>query len=114
MRRVLFDEMMPRKLRRDLPDFSIRTAQEEGWGSFKNGELLRRASASFDVLLTADQRMRFQQHVPSFDIGIVVIEVPDMRLLYIRALVPQIREALARVVSGEVILVTSGIAPRDH
>ena len=55
MRRVLFDEDMPRQLRRDLPEFSIRTVQEEGWSALKNGELLRRASEKFDVLVTADQ-----------------------------------------------------------
>jgi hypothetical protein len=51
---------MPRKLRRELPDFIVRTAQEEGWGSYKNGELLRLASATFDVVVTLDQRMRYQ------------------------------------------------------
>jgi len=40
VKRVLLDENMPRKLRRDLPKFFIRTAQEQGWSAFKNGELL--------------------------------------------------------------------------
>lgn len=70
---------MPRKLRRDLADFFIRTAQEQGWSSFKNGALLREASAGFDVLVTIDQRMRYQQNVREMDIGIIVIEVPDTR-----------------------------------
>ena len=61
MKRVLFDENMPRKLRRDLPEFFIRTAQEEGWSAFKNGDLLRRATLRFDVLVTIDQRMRYQR-----------------------------------------------------
>jgi len=49
VRKVLFDENMPRKLRRDLPEFSIRTAQEQGWSSFKNGQLLARAVLEFEV-----------------------------------------------------------------
>lgn len=108
MKRVLFDENMPRKLRRDLPEFLVRTAQEEGWSAFKNGELLKRASLKFDVLVTIDQRMRYQQNVPQFDIGIVVIEVRDTRLIHLRPLVPQLRDAIASIAPGEVALITAG------
>lgn len=96
---------MPRKLRRDLSGFFIRTAQEQGWSSLKNGELLRRAPEAFDVLLTIDQRMRYQQNVPRLKIGVVVIEIPDTRLVHIRPLVPQIQEAIETVKPGEVIVV---------
>jgi hypothetical protein len=106
VKRVLFDENMPRKLRRDLPEFFIRTAQEEGWSAFKNGELLRRAAETFDVVLTIDQRMRYQQNVPQFMIGVVVIELRDARLVYLRTLVPQLREAIETIGPGEVIVVT--------
>jgi len=99
---------MPRKLRRDLPQFFIRTAQEEGWSAFKNGDLLRRATVTFDVLVTIDQRMRYQQNMTRFEIGIVVIEVPDTRLVHLRPLVPQLSEAIERVRPGEVVVVTPG------
>lgn len=96
---------MPRKLRRDLADFYIRTAQEQGWSSFRNGALLREASAGFDVLVTIDQRMRYQQDVRQFEIGIVVIEVPDTRLVHLRPLVPELQDAIGRVKPGQVIVV---------
>jgi hypothetical protein len=105
VKRVLFDENMPRKLRRDLPDFFIRTAQEEGWSAFKNGELLTRAAVTFDVLVTIDQRMRYQQNMTRFDIGMVVIEVPDTRFVHLRALVPELRDAISKVGPGEVVIV---------
>ena len=105
MKRVLFDENMPRKLRRDLPEFFIRTAQEEGWSAFKNGELLKRASATFDVLVTIDQRMRYQQNVTSLTIGVVAIEIPDTRITFLYPLVPQLRDAIQRVKPGEVLVV---------
>jgi hypothetical protein len=105
VKRVLFDENMPRKLRRDLPEFLVRTAQQQGWSAFKNGELLRRCSEAFDVLVTIDQRMRYQQNVPKFTIGVVVIEAPDTRLIHLRPLVPQLREAILSVEPGEVIVV---------
>lgn len=97
---------MPRKLRRDLPQVSVRTAQEEGWSAFRNGELLRLASAAFDVLVTIDQRMRYQQNLRHVSIGVVVIEVPDTRISQLRLLLPQLREAIDRVQPGEVMVVT--------
>lgn len=106
MKRVLFDENMPRKLRRELSNAVIRTAQEEGWSAYKNGELLRRAAEKFDVFVTIDRRMRYQQNLPRFSIGIVVIEVPDTRLVHLRALVAQLDDAIAVVAPGEVTIVT--------
>jgi len=96
---------MPRKLRRDLPEFFVRTAQEEGCSGFKNGELLRRISTTYEVLVTIDQRMRYQQNVAQLAIGIIAIELPDTRLIYLRALVPHIREAIERIKPGEVIVI---------
>jgi hypothetical protein len=98
---------MPRKLRRDLPEFFIRTAQEQGWSSLRNGALLREASGTFDVLVTIDQRMRYQQNVRQFELGIVVIEVRDTRLIHLRPLLADLRDAIARVTTGEVIVVNS-------
>ena len=96
---------MPRKLRREFAEFSIRTAQEQGWSSFKNGQLLERAVREFEVLVTIDQRMRYQQNLQALTIGIVVIDTRDTRFESIRAHVEELREAIARVGPGEVILV---------
>ncbi|HEY2093175.1 MAG TPA: hypothetical protein VGJ81_14925 [Thermoanaerobaculia bacterium] len=96
---------MPYKLRRDLPDFAIRTAQEQGWSSFKNGELLARAVQEFDVLVIIDQRMRYQQNLPKLPLGIVVIDTRDTRFESIRAHVKELREAIARVRPGQVVSV---------
>lgn len=105
MRRVLLDENLPRKLRRELRDFIVRTVQEEGWTSFRNGELLSRAQHSFDVLLTADRRLQFQQNIARFDIGVVVIVTYNLRLRTIVRASDQIRVALAKVPRGEIMSV---------
>lgn len=96
---------MPRKLRPDLPEFSIRTVQEEGWDGFKNGQLLRRASGLFDVLLTVDQRLRFQQNVAQFDIGVVVLETVDTTLPNLRRVLSEIRSGVESVTPGGVVVV---------
>jgi hypothetical protein len=56
VRRVLFDENLPRQLRLSLSEFEILIVQEEGLGSFQNGQLLRRAEGKFEVLVTADRQ----------------------------------------------------------
>ncbi len=105
MRRVLLDENLPRKLRRELPAFTVRTVQEEGWTSFRNGELLSRAQSSFEVLLTADRRLQFQQNISRFDIGVVVIVTMNLRFRTILTAIEEIRSALEEVRAGEVISV---------
>ena len=59
--KILFDECMPQPLRRLLVDFEVGTAQEMGWGRVTNGQLLKRAEGVFDVFLTADQQLKYQQ-----------------------------------------------------
>ena len=105
MRRVLLDENLPRKLRRELAEFTVRTVQEEGWTSFRNGELLSRAQHAFDALLTADRRLQYQQNISRFDIGVVVIVTVELRLRRIVAAREEIRHALARIGPGEVLSV---------
>ena len=96
---------MPRKLRREISNAVVRTVQEENWAGVKNGELLRRASERFDVLLTADQRLRYQQNIQQFAIGVVAIETFDTTLEGLRPLLPQINDAIANVKPGTVVVV---------
>jgi hypothetical protein len=105
VRRVLFDENLPRLLRRKLPEFDVRTVQEQGWGAFKNGELLRRAEGHFEVLLTADRRMQYQQNVTAFGIGIVVIITPRLQLQVLERALDRVKQAITSVALGEVIQV---------
>jgi hypothetical protein len=62
VRRVLLDANLPRKLRSELPGCIVRTAQQEGWGSLKNGQLLATAQTNFDVLLSGDGNLQHQQN----------------------------------------------------
>jgi predicted nuclease of predicted toxin-antitoxin system len=105
---VLFDEDVPRQLRRDLPEFKIRAVQEEGWSSVKNGELLRLSSPTFDVLVTADRRLQHQQNIARHDIGVVVIATGDTRLPRIQQALDELRAAIRDVEPGTVIVVTGG------
>ncbi len=71
---VLLDEQLPRHLARDLTGHQVRTVQQEGWARLKNGELLQRAADSgFDVFVTADQNLEFQQNLSRARLGVVVL-----------------------------------------
>ena len=80
--------------------------RKKGWGSFKNGELLRRAEGNFDVLLTADRRMQYQQRLTSFRIGVVVIVTPRLQLRVLERALEQVTIAIRTVKAGEVLHVT--------
>ena len=63
--RVLLDECLPRRLKRELPGHDVRTAPEMGWASKRNGELLRLAEREFDVFLTVDRNLQQEQNLAS-------------------------------------------------
>jgi uncharacterized protein (DUF433 family) len=68
--RVLLDECLPRRLKRELVGHDVRTAPEMGWASKKNGELLALAAGEFDTVLTSDRDLSHQQNFSAFDIAI--------------------------------------------
>ena len=79
--RVLLDEMLPRRLKRLLPEgIEVVTVQELGWDSKTNGELLTSAEREFDVLLTTDRGIPHQQDLSRFDLTAVVLTARSNRL----------------------------------
>ena len=103
MKRVLFDENMPRRLRRDLPDCLVRTVQQEGWAGIQNGELLTRAQETFDVFVTADRRMQFQQTLSGYSIGVVVVVTPRLWYHVLATIAPALRDAIETVQRGRMV-----------
>jgi hypothetical protein len=72
--RVLFDQAVPVPIRLHLEGHEVRTASQEGWDTLKNGELLAAAEAAgFDVFLTTDKNIRYQQNLSERKIAIVVL-----------------------------------------
>ena len=79
MRRVLLDHCVPRRVGQALLDCETATAFKRGWAELKNGALLKAAEdAGFDVLVTADKNLRFQQQLAARRIAIV--ELPTNSL----------------------------------
>ena len=98
--RILLDESLPRRLARELAGHDVQTVQQRGWAGLKNGELLRLASAEFQVLVTGDQNIEYQQNPATRSIAVVVLVAPNNRLETLRPLVPGLLEALALIQPG--------------
>ena len=95
--RVLLDEQIPRHLARELSGHNVRTVQQEGWAGLKNGELLRRAAdAGFEVFVTADRNLQFQQNLSRTRLGVVLLVAPSNALEDLLPLVPRLLDAIPR------------------
>ena len=102
--RILLDECVPRPLKRQLMQYSVRTVVEMGWAGTKNGELLKRMKQEqFTILLTTDQNLRYQQNLKQAGVAIVVMVAPSNRLPDLIPLIPQVCGVLETIVPGEVI-----------
>lgn len=105
--RVLLDECVPRRLKREFPGHEVRTVVEAGWSGTKNGALLRRAEAEFDVFLTVDANIEHQQNLPSFDLAVIRMVVFSNDIDLLRPLMPQVLDLLSRVEPGRLYRVAS-------
>jgi hypothetical protein len=99
--RVLLDECSPRKLRRALPEHEVRTVTEMGWSGTKNGALLRRAASEFDVLLTVDTNMEYQQNLTDLPLAVIVLVAYSNDVNVLLPLMPQVRELLPMIEPGK-------------
>jgi predicted nuclease of predicted toxin-antitoxin system len=105
--RVLIDECAPRALKTHLVlhGHECRTVQEAGWSGKQNGELLSLAETTFDVLVTADTNLRYQQNLAGRRIAIVVLQSSSNRLEHLRQHFPACVLALGKIKPGEIIQV---------
>lgn len=101
--RILLDEQLPRQLARELRSHQTRTVQQQGWVGLTNGELLRRAAVGgFDIFVTADQNLQFQQNLRGSPLGVIVLVAPSNALEDLLPLVPRLLDAITEVRPGEI------------
>ena len=109
--KILIDECVDVKLKFILSrhGFECRTVREMGFASKRNGELLDLANGDFDVLLTIDKSIQYQQNMTERKIAVLVIRTKTSKLGDILAHVPAAVTALQKILPGEVIHVGEGI-----
>ena len=100
--KVLLDECVDRRLAGDIQGHDVKTVPQAGWAALKNGELLGRAQPEFDVFVTVDRNLPFQQDLSRFSIAVIVLRAPSNRVTDLRSLIPQLLTALPVAKHGEV------------
>ncbi|MEK6302880.1 MAG: DUF5615 family PIN-like protein [Acidobacteriota bacterium] len=98
---ILLDECTPRVVKKRLPHLAIRTVQEMGWSGVKNGELLKLADQQFDVFITTDKNLRYQQNLARLKLAFLLL--PTNRVPVVIALLAQIDSALNTIQSGDFV-----------
>jgi predicted nuclease of predicted toxin-antitoxin system len=77
--KILLDECVPWPMRKVLTGHECSTAQQRGWGGIKNGDLLQLAEKEFDLFITSDQNIRYQQNLAGRQIAILELSTNDLR-----------------------------------
>lgn len=102
---VLLDECLPRKLKLDVHADFVRTVPEMGWASIENGALLRLAEREFDIFLTNDSNLEYQQNLARLDLAVVVLIAPTNDIEDLRPLMPEANEAILSISPTQVIYI---------
>ena len=103
--RVLLDECIDWRLSRDLIGHEVKTAHQMGWATIENGQLLALAERSFDVFVTVDRNLSFQQNLTSYSIAVIVLRAKSNRLAELEPLVPQLLKALVSARQGQAVFI---------
>ena len=99
--KLLLDECIDRRLAKDLGGHGVRTVPQMGWAGIKNGALLALAEDEFDVFITVDRNLSFQQNLPSFNLAVLVLHATSNRLADLKLLAPEILSILPTLTKGE-------------
>lgn len=102
--KVLLDECVTRYLKRDFTGHEVLTVEEAGFKGLKNGQLLQAASGQYDVLVTVDQNLQYQQNLKAFAIAVIVLKAKRSTYPLLKPLMPQVLEILEKIKPGEITI----------
>src|SRR4051812_9875053 len=103
--RILLDECVPRPLRNELPGHDVRTVRQMGWSGIQNGDLLRLAEEAFNVFLTVDRNLEYQQNLRSTKIALIVLVAKSNSYEDLRPLIPSVVQTLLDIKPGDLVRV---------
>ena len=98
--KLLLDENLPKRLKADFPGHETYTVSDLGWNGKTNGELLKlMMEHEFDVLITFDKNLQYQQNLSKYPIPVIVLNARDNSYITLAVLTPKINLALRRKLS---------------
>jgi predicted nuclease of predicted toxin-antitoxin system len=101
--KILIDECLPKRLKKALSEHEAFTVQEMGWSSKKNGELLILMTSEFDVFLTVDQNLKYQQNMQNLSVAFIVLVALNNKLESLKPLMPKVLEVLETIQPREIV-----------
>jgi predicted nuclease of predicted toxin-antitoxin system len=104
--KVLLDECVTHYLKRDFAAHEVLTVAEAGFKGLKNGRLLQAASGQYDVLVTVDQNLQYQQNLKTLAVAVVVLKAKRSTYPMLKPLMPQVLEILENIKPGEIVVVS--------
>ena len=104
--KILLDECVTKKLKRHLTEFEVKTVVEMNWSGMKNGSLMKVAvEENFDMLLTIDKNLEFQQKIKKYRLTIVVLDVQKSKIENLLELLPKFKEQIKDFEKGNIYLI---------
>ncbi len=104
--RILLDENIPRKLKRLFDkSFAVMTVPQRGWSGKKNGILLQLANPEFEVFVTMDKGIQYQQNLHKFDLAFILLAAKSNKYDDLAPLMPKVNEALKHIHPKQVVYV---------
>jgi hypothetical protein len=104
--KILLDECVDRRFAREFVGFEIKTVPQMNWASIKNGELMKLAEAEFDVFVTVDRNLSFQQNLPKFNIAVVVLRSKSNRLADLQPFAEKIIKNISNFEKGKTSIIS--------
>lgn len=101
--KLLLDECVTRFVKRDLVDHDVHTVEEAGLKGLENGELLGAASGEYQVLITVDQNLPYQQNIAGLNIAVLVLAAKRNSYQHLQPMMARVSKALETIQSGDVI-----------
>ncbi len=103
--KILLDECVDARLARHFAEFEVQTVHDRGWSGITNGKLLALAQVEFDVFVTVDRNLAFQQNIPKFSLAVILVHSISNRLSDLIRLVPDIQSVIPTAMRGAVTIV---------
>ena len=104
--KVLLDECIDRRFAREFPGLHIRTVPQMNWAGVKNGELMKLVEVEFDVFITVDRNLSYQQNLPKYDVALIVLRAISNRYEDLKPFAGKVLESLPNAEPGKSILIS--------
>lgn len=105
--KILLDECLPRRLASEFKGHEVTTVPQKGWSGIKNGELLSRMGSDFDLFITVDRNLSFQQNLKEFPVAVIILAAPSNRYSDLKPLMPKVLQELPRIRVGQVLRISA-------